>query len=373
MGRIHKFGHAFLIGAVVGVPALAIAQSPLAELEAKSKDLILAARQVASADDSVRFTKDCFTFIDAATAADEFALAQRIAILAADSATKVGNAHCVALSQSRKSDVMFMVREWRQLTASVKRLASSPDDPAANFALGRFQCVVKGDWAAGRMQLLKGNNPEWKSAAELDEKAEADAATGLAAGDAWAAVARTEKAPFNGRIDLRAHSWYRPLLLKATGDDRKSIQEKMQTLSLCYLTDFDESEVRAGAWPLGKYGNRGVDGMIHVNAFDYVNGLGMHPNDGGETMVRFPIGGAYRTLRTGVALNDHTAAFGGSISFAVYGDGKLLWKSPQFKQLRTALFADIPVKGVQNLELRTAAVSSAVGGHAVWLDPILLK
>lgn len=343
-----------------------------ANLEMRSKELILASKRVSSPDENVSFTRDCLKFIDEAVADDKLSAAQKIATLAADSANKAGNEQIAYICQRRKAEVTLMVRESRQLTSALKKLSSSPDDPDAHFTIGRFDCVMKDDWDSGTKHLVKCNKPAWKEAAELDLKGSTDNASRLQAGDAWALVAKDERPPFDNRIDLRAHWWYRAVLLQSTGDERTKVQEKMHKLSICYLTDFDESEVKAGPWPLGKYGDRGVDGKIQINGFLYPNGLGLHPpGNGTEALVRFPIGGTYRTLKTGVGLNDHKENFGGTVLFQVFGDGKLLWKSEPFTKMFTAQFAEINVKNVQKLELRTSG--GAVGGHAVWLDPILAK
>ena len=352
------------------------AQPPQEDLETRSRELVLTSKQIQSSDDSARFTRDCLKFIDDAVTADKFPEAQKIATVAVESATKVGNTHLIAVCQAKKADVGFIVRESRSVAGPLKKLSASPDDPQANSIVGRYECLVKNDWTAGLEKVLKGNNAEWKQAAELDRKAGpegADARAKLAAGDAWAGIGKTEKPPFNNRVDLRAHSWYRPVLLQATGDEQTAVRRYMQALSVCYVTDLQETEVRLGPWRLGKYGLRGDEGKILANDFPYPNGIGLHPHTEGEALIRFPIGGEYRTLRTGVAINDNVVAIGGPIYFAVYGDGKLLWKSPAVPKYRTALFTEVNVKGVKFLELRTSAPGSAMHCHAVWLDPLLVK
>src|SRR5262249_43078345 len=49
-----------------------------------------------------------------------------------------------------------------------KALRANPDAPAAAAKVGRFLCLVKGDWDAGLPLLAKGNDPKLKAAAEKD-------------------------------------------------------------------------------------------------------------------------------------------------------------------------------------------------------------
>src|SRR5205085_176548 len=141
----------------------------------------------------------------------------------------------------------------------------------------------------------------------------------------------------------------------------------------CYLTDLDEKEVKSGPWPLGKNGDVGAGRAIEVNGFKFPMGMGMHPPDSGEALVKYEIGGSWKTLVAQVAINDLQEPFAGSVTFVVLGDGEVLWKSPSIESRGVVAACQVNVKGVKILQLKTQASGRAHGAHAVWLDPRLLK
>ena len=50
------------------------------------------------------------------------------------------------------------------------QLKANPGDTAAHLALGRYFCLVKGDWEAGLPHLAQGDDPDLKALAEEDLK-----------------------------------------------------------------------------------------------------------------------------------------------------------------------------------------------------------
>ena len=58
--------------------------------------------------------------------------------------------------------------DFEKVKASLEKLKSSPDDPDANLAAGRFYCLTRGDFARGLPMLAKGSDPALK-AAIIDE------------------------------------------------------------------------------------------------------------------------------------------------------------------------------------------------------------
>lgn len=342
-----------------------------ADLDQQAKDLISASKRITNAYDQAHFTRSCLKFIDEAIAAENYSAANKVAIVAAEGVAKSGDEQLMVMSLTRKADLMLIVRESRLLGPASKRLKSSPDDPDANFTVGRFECLLKNNWDVGTKHLAKGDNAAWMEAAELDQKGATDNDSRLKAADAWARIAKTERPPFDSRIGLRAQHWYRPVMQQSQGAQRIQIQQKMQQLPVCYLMDFEESDVKPGPWPLGKGDVGGGGSPIVVGSIRYPLGIGLHPGTA-EAIVRFPIGGKWRSLKTGVGVNDQVGSYSGRINFSVYGDGKLLWKSAPITSEKIAQFTEINVKNVQAIELRTSTPSFP-GAHAVWLDPILTK
>jgi hypothetical protein len=316
---------------------------------------------------------EALSLIDEAIAADEFTTAVRVATVAVETAAKFDNSHITAVCTRRKDEVTNIGKEAKKLARHFDKLRKSANDPAANFEIGRFYCTVCGEWNAGLPLLEKGSNAAWKAAAKNDRAAAGEPDAQLVAGAKWADLAAGEKGPAKRALALRAADWYRKVLTKGSGDTRTKAVVAMGKLPICFLTDMDEVEVKAGPWPMGKRGDVGVGRAIEVNGFKYPLGIGLHPPDDGAAVVTYRLDGQYKTLATGVAINDLNADFGGSISFVVVGDDKILWESLPLTGRGTAFSCETSVKGVKTLQLRTQAEGNAVSGHAVWLDPYVAK
>jgi hypothetical protein len=91
--------------------------------------------------------------------------------------------------QKRAREVEEIRAARDRLGPALAKLTTSPDDPAANLAVGRYTALLCGDWAKGLPMLVKSDDPELQSLARRDLGASGDAAAqGKLANDWWAAV-----------------------------------------------------------------------------------------------------------------------------------------------------------------------------------------
>ena len=145
-------------------------------------------------------------------------------------------------------------------------------------------------------------------------------------------------------------------------------------MPLRYFNHMQEQDLIPGPWPFGKNGESGNgQGMFTVNQIEFPNGLGLHPPNNGFARVRYQLDGQYKTFVTGVALMDHTSEVRRSVTFTVFGDDRVLWKSPLIRVRGEAVFCNVSVKNINRLEIRTESPGQAYGANAVWLDPHVLK
>jgi hypothetical protein len=108
-----------------------------------------------------------------------------------------------------RRDELGEVARAAGLVAPARRvLASKPDDPAANLAVGRFLCFWKGDWAAGLPKLAAGSSASLKTLAgrELAVSPSADDMAELA--DQWWNLAQENDGVSRKEIQLHARGWY---------------------------------------------------------------------------------------------------------------------------------------------------------------------
>jgi hypothetical protein len=98
-----------------------------------------------------------------------------------------------------------LAKDLKAVTTAKEALAQSPDDPAANMAVGRYQCLIEGNWSAGLPHLAKCEDDAIKRAAALDVEGPSGEMTAGKIGDAWYDLAKGGKGQ---NFYARADYWY---------------------------------------------------------------------------------------------------------------------------------------------------------------------
>jgi hypothetical protein len=93
--------------------------------------------------------------------------------------------------------------EYTRVAPMEATLKKTPADPAANAAIGRYECFAKGNWSVGLPMLAKGSNETLKHAAIDELKPPATSVEQSAVGDAWWGMA--EGLPPAIAANVRAH------------------------------------------------------------------------------------------------------------------------------------------------------------------------
>jgi hypothetical protein len=70
-----------------------------------------------------------------------------------------------------------------------------------------------------------------------------------------------------------------------------------------------------------------------------------------------------------VCLNDGPPRSHSPLTFAVYGDGKLIWKSKPVSTQDDLQSVNVSVRNVDLLKIQVTSTGDSRAGHAVWLDP----
>lgn len=107
-----------------------------------------------------------------------------------------------------------------------EQLKTNPDDAAANLAVGRYTCFVRGDWAAGLPMLAKGSDAALKALAEQELASPAAGEATLKLADGWWDVAAKEPA---ARTAVVAHAaeFYRASVESVTGLRKTQIEKRI--------------------------------------------------------------------------------------------------------------------------------------------------
>ena len=122
-------------------------------------------------------------------------------------------------------------RLWELSQTAAKTLGSKPEDPQANFEMGRFRCLVEEDWDQALPLLAKGEDVKLReSAAQLVADA-TDVGGQIALADAWWELAQAEPDASGARMLLvaAARHWYQEALPRLVGQQLAQVESRMQS------------------------------------------------------------------------------------------------------------------------------------------------
>lgn len=162
-----------------------------------------------------------------ASAADEYAIAANVMKAATDVFKKPAykpfkdEASIQAKQYANMRDVYDAAKVARD------KLATDPDNTAANLAWGRFLCFYKQDWDHGLPFLSKGNDKVWSPLAQRELMPPDSADDWLQLGDDWYSAALKENYPMKLVASERAErAWRQAISKAATPMQKKELEQK---------------------------------------------------------------------------------------------------------------------------------------------------
>jgi len=139
-----------------------------------------------------------------------------------------------------------------------------------------------------------------------------------------------------------------------------------------YLSDLPETDVKAEQNWFFKNGICLGGGFIQLNNVPSPKGLFLHPLGNASSFVGYDLKDSYGWFQATAAMND-TGKTGTPLTFIVWGDGRILWKSKPLHQPGQMDECGIDVSGIRRLDLQVECPGPNSWSHAVWLEPRLLK
>ncbi len=179
---------------------------------------------------------------DDAVYADNYEVANRLAAFALATA-RAGNQTALAQQAGVRVKVIAEVKSAFELTETAQAaLKAKPDDPDASVTVGKFLCMMKGDWDRGIPLLAAGNDAELKRLAENELAKPVTAADRMALGDGWWDLAdKTASGQVKTQLQRRAGYWYRQAIGELTGLFKTKIEKRILELDkLGVATTFKE-------------------------------------------------------------------------------------------------------------------------------------
>lgn len=109
-------------------------------------------------------------------------------------------------------------------------LKSKPADRPANLVVGRFECIVAGNWKAGLPKLAIGSDVALKSLAEKELSASSPADQ-VAAADGWWGFSKDVDESARQQIQRHAADLYRRSVDDLTGLDKERAQQRIDLVA----------------------------------------------------------------------------------------------------------------------------------------------
>jgi len=204
------------MGKAFEVDALAINVETATKLSAKSGAADLAAENVRAG----------LELVDRLSAGDDYPTAVRVCTALISMAG--ANAVLRTEIQKRQRDLGTARAAGEKVAKDVEKLKAAPEDPAANLAVGRYYCFVKGDWHGGLPHLAKGSDAGLKALAAQELAAPAAANEVVQIADAWWDVgAKQADLLTRGSISQHAAALYKRVLEGTSSLRRAQIEKRI--------------------------------------------------------------------------------------------------------------------------------------------------
>ena len=172
--------------------------------------------------------------IDEAIAVDRYEHARSFAELALSCARDGKDFDRIRQLGARSKEIEEIAAEFKNVAEAKVALDSKPTDPDANFAVGKFLCMIKGDWRRGVTMLALSSNEEFKAAALIELEAKPDS---LKLGDAWWKIAESQEGGAKTRTQAHASEWYRKSLPALSGLTKAKVETRLKEVDAQNVAD----------------------------------------------------------------------------------------------------------------------------------------
>jgi formylglycine-generating enzyme required for sulfatase activity len=200
------------------------------EVDAASEKVELFAKATVKGAEAMSWGSIALQLSEAAAEGDDYDAAIKLAA-AAEALGRAGvDKFLQEQAKERSKEFSDQKRLAEDLRAPLKTLETTPEDPAANSAVGKYLVLFKRDWARGLPMLAMGSDPSLKALAAQELATPADAAAQAALGEAWAALADKDTPAYRTRERTRAVEWLGRAIPGLMGPAKTSAERKLAAL-----------------------------------------------------------------------------------------------------------------------------------------------
>jgi len=165
--------------------------------------------------------------VEAAVGLDDYPRAVRLAELGIALARRAREYRLAKQIADRLEEVKLLAAAYSEMEKAQVVLESDPTDPAANFTVGRYLCLTKGDWRRGVAMLALAGDTAMKSLAVAELKGPATLDEQVALADGWWDLAQTKADSEHDALLLHAGSWYQKAQPQLSGLVRVKVDERL--------------------------------------------------------------------------------------------------------------------------------------------------
>ncbi len=184
-------------------------------------------RAVGRPEEHRLFVERAMLAIEAAIDASRYEDVQRLLPIIRSSAIKSRDRMLAERINEKTAWLNRLRVEYAKLAEARRTLEQTPDDPAANLAIGLFHAYTEGDWDKALPHLLKSGDAAWAKLADRDLASPGDAAMQKQLGDDyWALAEQATANEARAALYTRARLWYRLALPNLSGLTRKVVAER---------------------------------------------------------------------------------------------------------------------------------------------------
>lgn len=166
--------------------------------------------------------------VDAATAADDFEMAQKLSRTALTAARKSRDRQAEQTVGLRDREIERQKVRYAAVQKALQTLTEQPDDADAHKTVGLWYCLTKRQWEKGLPYLAKSGDKRWAEAAQLELAGATDPKELVALADQWWQVAERETVKAQrSAVEAHAVSLYEKALPKLAGLEKTRVEKRI--------------------------------------------------------------------------------------------------------------------------------------------------
>jgi WD40 repeat protein len=211
----------------------------------KSRGLATAARNATGKEAGLAVVEAALGLIDDALYEDDYAAAATLIEAAETAAARLKNLALYGRVDRRAQEVEAARREFERLKTFADRLAKDAQDAEANYQLGRYSCLIKGNWERGLPLLAKGGHADWQALARKQLANPSSPSVQARLGEDCTRLAEGEKGQPRRNLQRRALYWYQRALPKLAGLTRVRVERELRELAKVFPVPSPTPEIVA--------------------------------------------------------------------------------------------------------------------------------